>query len=84
MRADKIESRSQIRFGGGSHREPAAPAVYAPTHRSDANPEFARRDVAELRQRLQQQHGSLATSSANYQVLCPPTFDIRELPQRVD
>ena len=36
--------------------------------------QFTRRDVAELRQRLQQQHGSLATDSANYQALCPLTF----------
>ena len=84
MRADKTESRTQIGLGGGLHREPAAPAVYAPAHRSDANPEFARRDIAEFRQRLQQQHGSLATGSANYQALCPLTFDIRGLPQRVD
>ena len=64
MRADKTESRTQIGFDGGMRREPAALAVYAPAHRSDANPEFARRDIAELRQRLQQQHGSLATGSA--------------------
>ena len=80
MRADKVESRRQIGFGGGLHREPAAPAVYAPTHRGDADHEFVRRDVAEFRQRLQQQHGSLATGSANYQALCPLTFDIRGLP----
>jgi hypothetical protein len=55
-----------------------------PTHRSDADPEFARRDVADFRQRLQQQHGSLATGSANYQALCPLAFDICGLPQRVD
>ena len=41
MRADKIEIRSQVRFDGGLHREPAAPAVYAPAHQSDANPEVA-------------------------------------------
>jgi len=82
--ADKIESRSQIGFDGGVHWEPAAPAIYAPAHRRDANPEFARRDIAELCQRLQQQHGSLATGSTNNQALCPLTFDIRRLPQRVD
>ena len=67
MRADEIESRRQIGLGGGLHREPAAPAVYALARRSDADPEFTRRDVAELRQRLRQ-HGSLAMGSANYQV----------------
>jgi hypothetical protein len=38
VRTDKIESRCQIGLGGGLHREPAAPAVYASPHRSDADP----------------------------------------------